>query len=178
MKQLNTYINEALIKKDTKIKEYKYQPENLNELKSLIKKLLKERGKNADLNDVDVSNIIDMSWLFDDLDPHNIDISEWNVSNVENMKYMFYRCQNFDCDLSKWDVSNVKNMESIFQYCISFKGNGVENWDISQVTDFNCAFFDCKKFNKNLNNWKINRNADISGMFNFCKLKSFPKWYK
>ena len=178
MKQLNNYISEALIKKDTKIDKYTYHPKDRDDLISLLEQLLKERGKDADLNDIDTSAIKNMSWLFENLDPHNIDISEWDVSNVETMSYMFYRCSKFDCDLSKWDVSNVKNMESIFHFCNSFRGNGVEKWDVSKVIDFNCAFFDCKKFDKDLNSWKINKRADVGGMFEFCKLKKFPNWYK
>jgi len=34
-----------------------------------------------------------MSELFADLDPHNIDIRYWDVSNVENMSYMFDNCK-------------------------------------------------------------------------------------
>ena len=75
MKQLNTYINEALIKKDTKIDKYTYHPKDAAELRSIIEELLDERGKDADLNDIDTSAIKNMSWLFEDLDPHNIDIS-------------------------------------------------------------------------------------------------------
>ena len=107
MKQLNQYITEKLkINKDIKVKEYNYHPKDKDELESLINTLIKERGKNADLNDIDVSNITDMSKLFINLDPHNIDISEWNVSNVENMKRMFDNCKNFNSDISNWNVSN------------------------------------------------------------------------
>jgi len=34
---------------------YNYHPESKQELRTLIKQLLKERGENADLNDIDVS---------------------------------------------------------------------------------------------------------------------------
>jgi hypothetical protein len=68
---------------------YNYHPESKQELRTLIKQLLKERGENADLNDIDVSKITNMSELFDNLDPHNIDIRYWDVRGVKNMKYMF-----------------------------------------------------------------------------------------
>ena len=120
MNNLSTYIIEKLkINKDS-IK-YHYYPTNKKELRSLIQKLLEERGNDADLNDIDVSDITDMSELFTDLDPHNIDISEWNVSNVKDMLSMFDNCKNFNSDLSKWNVSKVEDMRFMFNGCDSLK---------------------------------------------------------
>ena len=42
----------------------KYQPRTTEELKDLIKELIEKRGNKADLNDIDVSQITDMSYLF------------------------------------------------------------------------------------------------------------------
>ena len=117
---MSTYIIEKLkINKDS-IK-YHYYPTNKKELRSLIQKLLEERGNDADLNDIDVSDVTDMSNLFKDLDPYNINISEWNISNVESMWNMFCDCENFNSDLSKWDVSNVEDMYFMFSGCNSLK---------------------------------------------------------
>ena len=155
MKTLNNYINEALIKKDTKIKIYNYHPKDGNELKSIIKELLKERGKDADLNDIDTSAITNMSYLFPSLDPYNIDISEWDVSNVTNMEEMFYYCLNFNSDLSRWDVSNVENMRHMF-------------W---KATSFNC----------DLSGWNVKNVKSMTNMFYGCDSLPYskePTWYK
>ena len=118
MKNLDNYITEKLhINKNTSI--YNYFPKTKEELRKILEERLTE-DKDADLNDIDVSEITNMGvsedlyGLFEGLDPHNIDISEWDVSKVNNMRYMFYRCYNFNCDLSKWDVSNVTDMHSMF----------------------------------------------------------------
>ncbi|WP_141080657.1 BspA family leucine-rich repeat surface protein, partial [Campylobacter jejuni] len=34
----------------------------------------------------------------------NSDLSKWDVSNVENMSSMFEGCKNFNGDLSKWGI--------------------------------------------------------------------------
>ncbi len=132
MKTLNNYVNEALIKKDTKISHYNYHPKDFDELRSLLKQLLEERGKNADLNDIDVSKVTEFyhpyTSIFDGLDPHNIDISQWNVSCIRDMTGLFYNCKNFNCDLSQWKVNNVELMQSMFEGCEKFKGEGLENW--------------------------------------------------
>ena len=120
MNSLSIYIIEKLkINKDSN--KYHYHPKDKDELRSLIKELLEKRGKDADLNDIDVSDITDMSDLFYGLDTYNIDISKWNVSNVEKLSHMFYRCNNFNSDLSKRNVSNVKGMDYIFDGCNSLK---------------------------------------------------------
>ena len=127
--------------------------------KDLLKKLLKERGKDADLNDIDVSKITTMfnddsgRGLFSRLDPHNIHIEYWDVSNVKDMGGMFNGCENFNCDLSEWNVSNVKDMRCMFYDCKKFTGQGLENWKP----------YKCKKM-----------NYMLSGC---SSLKNKPSWY-
>ena len=114
MKQINKYIYERLhINKDTGNHSYNYHPKTRDELKELIKKLIKERGNKADLNDIDTSEITDMYALFYKSE-FNGDISEWDVSNVEDMDYIFCYNSKFNGDISNWDVSNVKDMRSMF----------------------------------------------------------------
>ena len=51
----------------------------------------------------------------------NIKIDEWDVSNVTNMTRMFNICTQFNCDLSSWDVSNVNDMDYMFGHCYEFR---------------------------------------------------------
>ncbi len=153
MKQIISYLTEKLkISSKTKISKYKYHPKDKDELRKLLEKLIKERGKDADLNDIDISNITDMSYLFKPLDTYNIDISEWDVSNVTDMECMFSNCIYFNCDLSNWDVSNV--------------------------TDMQWMFYKCKNFNSDLSKWDVSNVENMDDMFNDCPLqKNPPKWY-
>ena len=91
---------------------YSCQPKTTEELRKIIEDRIKEQGNNCDLNDIDVSLIEDMSYLFA-RSSFNGDISKWNTSKVKNMELMFYRSK-FKGDLSNWDVSNVIYMDSIF----------------------------------------------------------------
>ena len=107
MKHLNEYIAEKLrINSEIKTHEYTVKPKTKDELSKIIIKRFKESNLNdfKDFNDIDVTNIKDMSILFSNLDCGNIDISEWNVSNVEKMDGMFFNCKNVKCDISGWDV--------------------------------------------------------------------------
>ena len=119
MKSLSSYIQEKLIiKKSNKQSNnsYKYFPKTKEELKDIIEKRIEQEGNEVDLNDIDVSEINDMSNLFEVTD-FNGDISEWDVSNVTNMRYMFYKCKEFNQDISNWNVSNVKDATNIFGHC-------------------------------------------------------------
>ena len=143
MKQITSYIQEGLrINKNIKVRTFSCQPKNRTELIDILTERLKD-NKNANLNDIDISKVWDMSGLFSDsvtsLDPHNIDISQWDVSHVKNMSEMFYDCENFNCDLSNWDVSNVKDMSKMFVRCYKFKSD-ISNWDISNVERWNLMF--------------------------------------
>lgn len=156
---IDDYIVEKLkLNKDTgnKSVKYKYHPKDKNELIDLLLKLLKKRGSNADLNDIDVSKITDMNSLFYEVNRvpavENIDISSWDVSHVTNMNSMFYKCYNFNCDLSEWDVSNVIDMRHMFEFC----------------HDFNIDY---------LNDWKLNENAKIEDFIHGCTKGDVPKWY-
>jgi len=148
---------------------YNYHPKTKQELRKLLGHLFVERGKDADLNDIDVSNITDMSVLFNGLDPHNINIRHWDVSNVKDMECIFYVCYNFDCDLSGWDVSSVRIMNSMFDNCKKFTGKGLENWKSIKCIDMNCMFYNCVNFDCDLSGWDVSNVEDMGGMFYGCK---------
>src|SRR5574344_1503882 len=79
---------------------YSYYPKDNDELKQIIEERIKQEGPECDLNDIDVSNIINMSKLFYRSN-FNGDISKWNVSKVNNMYSMFFNSE-FNGDISKW----------------------------------------------------------------------------
>ena len=91
MKSLTHYIQEKLVIKKNKSVDYKYFPQTKEELREIIKQRIKNEGNEVDLNDIDVSNITNMSNLFERT--------------------------NFNGDISKWDVSQVKRHNSIFNTC-------------------------------------------------------------
>ena len=123
------------------------QPKNKQQLINEISKAL-NKDSNADLNYIDTSKIHDMSFLFRDLDPHDIHIEDWDVSHVENMRSMFYGCYNFNCDLSNWDVSKVKDMSGMFAQCENFNSD-LSRWDVHYAKDrMEYMFMNCRGLNK------------------------------
>ena len=121
---------------------YSCQPKTNLELKSIIEERISKEGPNCDLNDIDVSLVTDMSWLFSDSD--------------------------FTGDISKWDVSRVKTMYGMF-YNSSFNGN-INDWDVSNVLDMTSMFV-LSKFTQDISNWKINKKCDTHDMCFCCDIK-------
>lgn len=117
MKSITTYINEKMVYNKSTASKYNYHPKTKRELQDIIYQLIEERGNEGDFNDIDTSQITNMSYLFFDMENFNGDISNWDVSNVESMSQMFRGCRSFNRDISKWDVSNVTDKSWIFDYC-------------------------------------------------------------
>ena len=106
------------------------------ELRYKILGLYKEQGEGETLDVSSLTNSIkcdDFSYIFNELAEvkYIIGLENWNVSNVENMSGMFEECENFNCDLSKWDVSNVENMLDMFRDCIKFNCD-LSKWNVSK----------------------------------------------
>ena len=123
---------------------YSCQPKTRRELEDIIEERISKEGPNCDLNDIDVSLIDDMSYLFckSSLSTFNGDISNWNVRNVKEMTAMF-RGSKFNGDISNWDISNAKVMTSMFAN---------------------------SKFTQDLSNWVIDKTCKTMFMFVGCHI--------
>ena len=169
MNSLKQYISEKFQVSKNNIKTYTCtcHPKDKDELIDCIIDKIVEEGfgtedKPLDLNDIDTSEVTDMSGLFDVLDGRllklsengNFDISNWDVSNVKDMNNMFWG-SGFDGDLSDWNVSKVENMNRMFEESKFTAKNG----DISA--------------------WNVSNNITMHNAFYHSPLeKNPPKWYK
>ena len=64
MKSLTTYINEKMVYNKSNASPYNYFPKTKEELKNIINQLVEERGNEGDFNDIDTSELTNMSKLF------------------------------------------------------------------------------------------------------------------
>ena len=116
------------------------------------------------IQDWDVSNITDMSELFNNIEDFNDDISNWDVSNVTDMDQMFSDAHNFNQNIGNWNVSKVTSMMGMFGDARSFNQD-IGNWDVSNVTDMNSMFTHAHNFNQDIGNWDVSNVTDMTGMF-------------
>jgi len=102
-----------------------------NELRDIILE------KKIPLDEVDVSKLTDLSYIFKNIDSVLGCFSYWDVSNCENMSFLF-EFSKVNCDINYWNVSNVKYMKGIFRF--SKINSALDLWDIRNVVDFNYKY--------------------------------------
>ena len=143
---------------------------------------------NYNISEWDVSNVIDMSSMFEN-SKFNNDISKWNVSHVTDMDCMF-EGSIFNDDISKWNVSHVTNMNGMFRFnkefnqylgdwntlnvlntcgmfngCSKFRGDGIKQWDMSNVRDMSYMFKNAEEFNEDISTWKLHKYVKMRNIF-------------
>ncbi|WP_259058405.1 BspA family leucine-rich repeat surface protein [Salinibacter ruber] len=112
----------------------------------------------------DLSNVTDMSGMFNEATAFNADISNWDVSGVIDMAGMFGGATSFNQDLNAWDVSSVKDFGGMFVDATSFNGR-IENWDVSNATEVNIMFSGAQSFNRDIGSWNVSSVTNMGGMF-------------
>ena len=122
------------------------------------------------LSKLDVSQIDDMSNLFQDFDfiKYNDDkytIKDWNISNLKYMRNMFHSAKFNENDnfLEEWKFEKLENIEAIFANS-NFNQN-ISNWNVSNVKNMSYMFYNCKNFNQNISNWDVSNVKNMSYMF-------------
>jgi surface protein len=152
----------------------KFLPSTRQELCFYIQEHL--ANHNYNLNDIDVSQIRDFSWIFSNFGTLKADISEWTMTQAIDLSFMFFNTK-FNGDISDWDVSGVTNMSCMFEK--SNFNRDISDWDVSNVNDMSCMFLDDKKFNQNLNRWTVKPGTKMFHAFEGSRLeKTPPAWYK
>lgn len=119
------------------------------------------------MNEWDVSQVTDMSYMFISTYNFNQDISDWDVSNVQDMSSMFEMTSAFNQDIGDWDVSSVVYMRNMFLYAEVFNQD-IGDWDVSNVQDMYALFQNATNFNQDISDWNVNQVKDMSYIFSYA----------
>ena len=121
------------------------------------------------LGEWNVSNVYYFGYMFAGCRYFKGDgLEKWSLDRVSSIGAMFQGCGRFDADLSTWGnkLGNVNSLNNLFQNCGSFKGKGLEKWDVRNVEYFNYAFYRCgNNFNPDLSSWDVSNAREMNSMF-------------
>ena len=163
-----------------------FKPKSRNQLKSAVSKCLKispagqcPNGPHGPIKEWDVSDVKEMTQMFDRASSFNGDISKWDVSHAKDMKGMFSSARTFHADISRWDVSSVTNMKAMFSRAESFNGD-ISKWDVSSVQYMTEMFGYASSFNADISRWDVSSVIVMRYMFNrassFTRTLSGSAW--
>ena len=109
------------------------------------------------------------------VDDESIYLGDIDTSAITDMSELFFKGyniminerENFD-GIEFWNVSNVTDMSYMFAYCSNFN-QPLGSWDVSNVTDMSWMFYSCENFNQSLNSWNVSNVVNMGFMFAYCK---------
>ncbi|MGL9768961.1 BspA family leucine-rich repeat surface protein [Enterococcus sp. DIV0806c] len=131
--------------------------------------------RELDLNNWDMSNVTDISHMFDGTSSlRTLHVRNWNTSKVTNMSFMFSDARSLTkLDISNWDTSNVTNMGVMFQNAGSLIELDMSNWNTSKVTNMSFMFSGARSLTKlDISNWDTARLSFFISMFDNTSLKT------
>jgi surface protein len=111
-----------------------------------------------------------MTYTFRGCEEFNQNINNWDVSNVTNFSYMFSTAKKFNQPLSGWSTTSAINMRGMFAGGFQNKPSGsfnqdISSWDVSNVTSFQYMFYNQPQFNQPLSTWDTSSATNMSYMF-------------
>ena len=110
------------------------------------------------------STVTDLSEMFKGSSAV-VDLSAMETGNITSMFRMFYGFSgNGVTGLNNWDVSSVTNMSFMFREASSFN-QPIGDWDVSSVTDMSYMFREAISFNQPIGDWDVSSVTNMSFMF-------------
>ena len=122
----------------------------------------------ADLRNLNLTNVTNMSWMFAYLIGSGPLIDGWDLPNVTNMQHMFYYALTFNRPIGNWKLYKVTSMSNMFYYAKEFN-QPIGNWNVSTVTNMTWMFSNALVFNQPIGNWNVSNVTSMSYMFYFAK---------
>lgn len=108
--------------------------------------------------------------------------SNFNMANSEgyikilSFKSNMYLSSYYDCyglSYLQGPIPQIRpdrtGLTAMFRDCLYSKLEGVENWTVDSVTNFDACFMGCYFFNQDISNWNVSNATNMNNMFRFCR---------
>ena len=124
----------------------------------------------ADLANLDVSNVYDMSKMFwNAAKLKEVNLTGWQTNSVRYFDSMFFGTKQLS-DLKFTNLTSYPNENYGANLAHMFDGSGIENldlstWNVSNVADFTSMFANTNNLNVlNISGWKLNETVEFNGI--------------
>lgn len=117
-----------------------------------------------------LTNVTDMSFMFQWTSFKTLDLSGFNTDNVTSMSNMFNGCSSLTTlDLSSFNTSKVIGMNSMFKSCTALKSLDLSTFSTSKVTNMESMFLDCRELTSvNIPGFDTSNVTNMAEMFRDC----------
>ena len=126
------------------------------------------------LSNLDVSQVNNMSCIFQDCDTKEIDLSGWDTSNVTDMSNMFTECRKLEkVNTKSFNTENVKDMHQMFFSCWNLRKIDISNFYTPNLINAEMIFGgDCLDYvdMRNFDSSKIDDHLNVFEIGYICKL--------
>ena len=100
------------------------------------------------------------------LDRGQTNLNDIDTSKITDMSNLFNNLDR-NIDVSLWDVHNVTDMRCMFYECSYFNCD-LSGWDVSKVKEMAGLFCGCTDFNSDLSGWDVSNVTNMNNMFYSC----------
>lgn len=111
-----------------------------------------------------LSQVTDMSQMFQGACSINNMLDHWDVSKVTNMQFLFYGASKFNQALGNWNMSKVTNMIGMFLGAHAFNQD-IGAWDVGQATLMSYLFYEASSFNQDIGKWDVGKVINMTNLF-------------
>ena len=125
-------------------------------------------GKNVVIANWDVSNVVDMSSLFNGRSGFNQDIGSWNTEMVTDMSGMFQGASAFNQPVGNWATGSVVDMSGMFEGASEFNQD-ISSWSVGAVVNMESMFSSASSFNQDITGWSSGSLTTSTDMFSFAR---------
>ena len=138
-----------------------------NQDSSYLFEYLKNLQKIIGLDNLDTTNVTNMSYMFKDYQGTNLDFSHLDTSKVTDMSGMFEGYQGPTLDFSNFNTTNVTDMSYMFTGCGLVSLN-INNFNTANVTDMSWMFSGCENLTSlDLSHFNTANVTNMSFMFSY-----------
>ena len=133
---------------------------------------LRTKEFNQDISGWDVSNVKEMSYMFNDAIAFNngdtgnnaLHPLKWTTTAVTSVAGMFNGASKFNQDISTFVLTKVTGtLEFMFYRAYAFNQD-INGWDVSKVTAMNQMFYQASSFNQDISAWNVTNVKRMESM--------------